>query len=107
VTLSAPAPSFRPSLGVPTWLFDDPRFHESAKDRSEPPFYKYREYSAGEAEIVGRDGSLYSSQYSGRNESWDLFDHNAKRFICEEGVKDIDEAIDILNEKRWRAEAHS
>jgi hypothetical protein len=89
---------------VPTSLFDDPRFHESAKDRSEPPFYRYREYAAGDYEIVGRDGSLYSSHYWERHESFDLFDHNAKGFISEDGVKDIDEAIDILNEIRWGSE---
>lgn len=85
-------------------LFDDPRFQVSDKDRSDPPFYKFREYGHYEYEIVGRDGSLYSSQYWERFESNDLYDHNAKRYIREEGVKDIDEAIDILNEIRWGEE---
>lgn len=89
--------------GIP--LFNDPRFQEAESDRSDPPFYRYREYGHYEYEIVGRDGSHYTAQYSNYFESLDLFDHNAKRFLFEEGLKDIDEVIDVLNERRWRAGA--
>jgi hypothetical protein len=84
-------------------LFDDPRFRESDKDRSEPPFYRYREYGHYEYEIVGRDGSHFTSHYSERSESFDLFEHG-RGYLFEEGVKDIDEAVDLLNEQLWRAE---
>lgn len=82
----------------------DRRYIDSDKDRADPTLYWYWEYCAGEADIVGRNGSHYSFQYHERREDGDLYDILARRFVCEDGVANIDDAIDILNEIYWREE---
>jgi hypothetical protein len=87
---------------------NDPRFEASLLDREEPPFYRYREYGHYEYEIVGRDGSHFSSHAVGPDGDYglDLFMHGkGGGYLCEEGLKDIDAVIDELNERRWRLEA--
>jgi hypothetical protein len=81
----------------------DPRYVAATHD--DAPFYKVWEHRAGSAEIIGADGLVYSSQFDAHEEAWDLFCHQTKRFICEDGVRDLDHAIDILNEIRGRQAA--
>ena len=76
-------------------LFTDPRF--SAVDDHD--LFRYHECSPGEdAEIIGRDGSYFSSQ---RDRDGYIFDHDAKEFVAE-GLSDEAEIVDVLNERLWR-----
>lgn len=93
---SIPSRSTNPATGETIRRFhNDPRYVAATHD--DAPVYKAWEHCAGQAEIIGRDGPVYSSQFDAQNECWDLFDHSTKRFVCEDGVRDLDHAIDILN----------